>query len=500
MLNKQKSYVDIVKATSIFGGVQFFNILLQVLRSKFIALFLGPTGMGLIGLFTSTTGLISGISSFGLATSAVKDISTAKVSDDESKLVYTTSLVRKLMFFTGILGVLITFIFSQYLSQITFGNKKFTISFLLLSITLLFFQLNNGNLLLLQGFRKLKYLAKANLYGNLISLVFSLPLLYYFKIDGIVPSIIISSLITYYFSSFYEKKLGLKTIKIPFKMVIRQSSNMLKMGFLINLSGLLTLGASYLVRIYVSKSGGVEQVGLYSAGFAIINTYFGLILTAMGTDYYPRLAAISNNNNECKKLINQQAEIAILIMAPILVVFIIFIKPIIFLLYSTQFLAAYNMIIWASLGMFFKTVTWAMGFLLLAKSSSRIYFFSELASNFILLFFNLLGYKYFGLDGLGISFLVSYLVALIQVFILIKYNFNFDFEKDFIKIFTIHLALAILCLLFLLFFSGISLYVLGVVPIFISIIYSLKQLDNRIDLFKKLIQFNPFKNFKYKGK
>lgn len=485
-MKKEKSYIDIVKATSIFGGVQFFNIFLQVIRSKLIAIFLGPLGMGLIGLFTSTTGLISGISGFGLSTSAIKDIASAEASENRNKILFVTSLIRKLMLITGIIGVTITIVFSPILSKLTFSNNLHITSFIYLSITLLFIQLNNSNLLLLQGFRKLKLLAKAGLLGNLFSLFFSLPLLYYFKVNGIVPSIIISSIITFYFSSHYVKKLELRKVKINIRTVYKESSNMLKMGFLINMSSLLTVGASYIVRIFVTKIGGVEQVGLYSAGFAIINTYFGLILTAMGTDYYPRLASISDNNFECKKLINQQAEIAILIIAPILLVFIIFIKPIIYLLYSMQFIAAYNMIIWASLGMFFKTVTWAMGFLLLAKSSSKIFFFSELVSNIILLIFNLLGYKYYGLDGLGISFLVSYVIASIQIFFLIKYNYDFSFEKDFIKIFIIHLFLAISSLIILLFFKGYLFYSFGIFIIIMSIIYSLKELNERIDLFMRI--------------
>ena len=69
---------------------------------------------------------------------------------------------------------------------------------------------------------------------------------------------------------------------------------MLSLGFVISMSGLISLGASYIVRIYISNTGGVDDVGLYNAGFALINTYVGLVFTAMGTDYYPRLAAVAN--------------------------------------------------------------------------------------------------------------------------------------------------------------------------------------------------------------
>ncbi len=44
MSDQQSSYRQIMKATSIFGGVQVFQIIIQIIRSKFVALYLGPMG------------------------------------------------------------------------------------------------------------------------------------------------------------------------------------------------------------------------------------------------------------------------------------------------------------------------------------------------------------------------------------------------------------------------------------------------------------------------
>ena len=111
---------------------------------------------------------------------------------------------------------------------------------------------------------------------------------------------------------------------------------MLKMGLMLSLSGLISTGASYIVRVFISKTGSLDDVGLYNAGFAIIGTYVGLVFTAMSTDYYPRLSGVAHDNDKANLLINQQAEIAILIIAPILTVFIIFINWAVILLYSRE--------------------------------------------------------------------------------------------------------------------------------------------------------------------
>ena len=55
-MEQKSSYRQIVKATSLFGGVQFFQIIISVIRSKFVAILLGPAGMGIVGLLTATTG------------------------------------------------------------------------------------------------------------------------------------------------------------------------------------------------------------------------------------------------------------------------------------------------------------------------------------------------------------------------------------------------------------------------------------------------------------
>jgi len=73
MSEDKSSYRQIMKATSIFGGVQVFQILIGIIRSKFIAALLGPAGMGLAGLLQAGTGMIAGQINFGLSSSAIKE-------------------------------------------------------------------------------------------------------------------------------------------------------------------------------------------------------------------------------------------------------------------------------------------------------------------------------------------------------------------------------------------------------------------------------------------
>lgn len=482
MSEQQSSYRQLMKATSIFGGVQVFNILIVIVRSKIIAVILGPSGMGVYSLFTTTITMIASITNLGLETSAVKELSAAV----ENKKFILAVVIRRLVWVTGFLGAIFTLVFSQWLSNVTFGNQNYTFGFIWLSISLLINQIFMGQSILLRGMRQLKHMAKAGVLGGFLGLVATIPLYYFFETKGIVPSIIITSIITLLVTWYYTKKIDIKPIFVSKKRTFAESKVMIKMGFMLSMSGIITLGTSYLVRIYISNVGGVEQVGFYYAGFAIITTYVGLIFSAMGTDYFPKLSSVANDNKQCTTVINQQTEIAILILAPIILVFLVFSNWAVILLYSSKFSPINDMILWAAMGMFFKTVSWAVAYIFLAKGASKLFFFSELFTNAYILFFNLIGYKYGGLTGLGISFLVSYMFYFLQVYIIANIKYHFKFSNEFFKLFLTHILIAALCFVFVKVMPMLYAYIFGIFLIMFSIFFSYIELDKRLAI-KSLI-------------
>lgn len=485
-LNKEKtSYKQTIKATSIFGGVQLIQILISIIRSKFTALILGPVGMGQVGLFLATTEMISSISSFGLSGSGIKNISAA--DGDQEKVGRIVNIFKRLILVTGILGMLITLLFSSYLSQITFGNKDYAWAFALLSITLLFNQVNTGYLVLLQSARKIRLMAKSTLFGSVLGLLTSVPMYYFLGINGIVPSLIFAAFASLFISRYFVSKLSFKEVEVDFSTFKFISKELVYMGFMIAFNSIIISVFSYFVRIFIKSNGNFEDVGLYNAGFAILNTYVGMIFNAMATDYFPRLSSVSNDTNKSNETINQQAEISIIIIGPIIVIFIVFIKLIIYLLYSKDFFPIQNMILYAAFGMLFKALSWSIAFIFLAKSSSKIFFINELIFNLFMLMSNLLGYYWLGLTGLGIAFLISYFFYALQVFIVSNKLYKYSFSKSLIVIFSGNFLLASISL-FLSYYSMESFvfYLLSSLIIVSSLLFNLYQLDKKIFL-KKFI-------------
>jgi O-antigen/teichoic acid export membrane protein len=469
-----------MKATSVFGGVQFFKILIGIVRSKIIAELLGPAGMGISGLFQSTLGLVAGMTNFGLATSAVKEISTANNVGDISKLNRVVSVFVKLMSLLGGLGMLVTLVGANLFSVLTFGSDAYTWSFIFLSFTLFLNQVSAGQSAILQGLRKTNSMAKSSVWGGLIGLFFSLPLYYFLGVDGIVPGLIVAALATLILNYIYYRKVSVSVLRLSWTEVFREGFGMLRMGFFLSLNTLLVLFSSYIVRIFINTYGSIEDVGLYNAGFAIVSSYVGMIFTAMSLDYFPRLAEVANDPEEASRVVSQQAEMALLLITPIIIFFIMVIKWVIIALYSNEFLQIQSMVVFAASGMLFKAFSWCVSFLFLAKGESKSFFFNELVANVYSLVFNISGYYYFGLVGLGYAFVLSFLLYSIQVAVVTTKVFKLSFSKD-LK------STLLVCLLFLFFsvliglnFSSLVYFTLG--PLFFlgSATYSFLILNRRM--------------------
>jgi len=496
MYKQKKSYGQIMKATSLFGGVQVFNILISVIRSKAIAIIVGPIGFGVIGLFTSALRIIGDFTKIGLDTSAVKEISEQNANPDNSKVAEIISVLENIIWVTGTLGALLTIVFSKVISQLTFGNTDYTYAFVWLSIAILFTQLTKGKTAILQGTRRLKKLASANLISSSISLLISLPLYYFFKIDGIVPALIGTSLITFGIFKFFTKEVDIPRISFTKKELFQKSKAMLLLGATMSVTSMIVALAGFLIQIYIRNTGGLETVGFYSAGFLIVNAYIGMIFSAMSTDYFPRLAAINTDNKKMNVAVNQQADVAILLITPIIVLFLTFAPLIVEILYSSKFNVIIGFVTFGVLGTFFKAVSFSLGYVIIAKGHSKVFITLSVIFNSVFLIIGVVSYNIGGLTGLGIGFLVYYFLHFIVLKGLTKYLYEISLTKSFYKTF---LLCAIICgssFMATLIESPYLRYVLMFLLVVISVYYSLIQFDKKMDLkrFIKSILTKEIKN------
>ena len=85
-MSTERSYAQILKASSIMGGAAGIKMLLGMLQVKFAAVLIGTAGVGLIASFTALQGLISGLAGLGIQSSAVREIAAAVGKGDQDAI------------------------------------------------------------------------------------------------------------------------------------------------------------------------------------------------------------------------------------------------------------------------------------------------------------------------------------------------------------------------------------------------------------------------------
>ena len=372
-------------------------------------------------------------------------------------------------------------ILSPILSKYTFGNYDYCIPFAILSVILLIDQLSAGQKVILQGTRKLKDLAKATALGSTFGLLLSIPFYYWLGISGIVPTLILNSFAALIFSWYFSRRYKIKKVVVDNKTIMMVGKSMLKMGVAMSVSSIMVYLTTYVLIGFIRSQGNVEIVGLYTAGATIMASYTGLVFNAMATDYYPRLAAVNNNNEKCNAIINQQLEIAVLLLVPLLTICITFMPFIVHLLYSKEFDGINVYMVLSSLGMMFKVVSWGIAFEIIAKGNAKLYIINETVANLYSLGNNLIGFMIAGLTGLGISFTVSYMIYSIQVYILAKRRYAFSFSQSFNRLYIPAFTIVAICIFIVLWVKSYS-SIFGSIIVILSFVFSLYLLNKKMDL------------------
>ncbi|WFU51593.1 O-antigen translocase [Sinorhizobium terangae] len=381
--DRGSSYSQILKSTALIGGSSVINVLFSIIRNKAMALLLGPAGLGLIGLYSSIADIAYALAGLGIQASGVRQIAEAVGSGDADRIARTATVLKRTSLVLGLLGALLLAAVAYTVADFTFGGPGYAGGVALLSAAILFRLLSDGQTALIQGMRDIASLARINVLAAFFSTVISIPLIYLFGTSGIVPSLVAAAAATLATSWWYRRQIRLRTPPMPVRQVREETAALLKLGVVFMASGFLTLGAAYAIRLIVMKAEGIAAAGLYQAAWTLGGFYASFVLQAMGTDFYPRLTAVAQDDAECNRLVNEQAQISMLVAGPGLIATLTAAPLVIRLLYSPEFYAAVDMLRWICLGMMLRVIAWPMGFIVLAKGAKKVFFWVEVAATLV---------------------------------------------------------------------------------------------------------------------
>ena len=398
-----------MKSTSLIGGASIISILIGMVRTKFVAVLLGPSGVGLMGMLNGILGMFATLSGMGIGTSGVRAIAEQNGRGNVTELSQVVRSLRRTVWGTGLLGALLIAVLSPWLSKWTFGNNDYTLSIALLGMTILFGNIALGQSCVIRGTRRIADLAKINILGAFNSTLIGIPLYYFFGTRGIVPSLILGSLAALLTSWHFARRVRIESCSADRKTSFKITKDLLKFGFPLMLTGLMSASVFYFIRMILLKRFDLQGIGIYTASFAVSSILIDFVLTAMGADYYPRLAAAANDRSQIKNEVDSQSEIALLLAVPALMLTILFAPAVIWLFYSGNFEPAADILRWSVFGVFGRIVSWPLGFVVLAKGKGKTFFFCELTMHLFHLSALWICTNVWGLVGAGVAFALLYL-------------------------------------------------------------------------------------------
>jgi PST family polysaccharide transporter len=402
------SYRDILRSTTLIGGATVVNVLVGIVRTKAMAMLLGPAGFGLLGVYSSIVELARGIAGLGINASGVRQIAASAASEDDSSLARTVIVLRRLALVLGLLGALSLVVLASPISSLTFGTGARAPAVALLSIAVFLRLIADGQGALIQGMRRISDLARSSILGTLLGTLASVPIVYWMGEEGIVPALAVVAGMSAATSWWYGRKVRVEPRLVTRTALADEALSLLKLGSAFMASGMLTIAAAYLVRLIVLRMDGLEAAGYYQAAWTVGGLYVGFILQAMGADFYPRLVGSIERHDEANRLVNEQTHVGMLLATPGVIATLTFAPWVIGVLYSDRFDAATDMLRWICLGMALRVMTWPMGYVLVAKNRRLLFFAAEAAWTVVNVGLSVACVDAFGATGAGIAFFGSY--------------------------------------------------------------------------------------------
>ena len=396
-------FARILRSSALMGGAQVVVLAAGFVRAKAIAVILGASGVGLVGIFTAFSGNVSSLAGWGLGTSGVRLIAGAPEEEKPAKVV----AVRRMGWTLSLLGLALALILFWPVGSVTFASSQYAIEMAIVACAVPCVIASSAWSAILQASGKIASLAKVQISGALTGLLLGLPAIYLWGTIGIAISIFLAAAVP----AFVLWRAA--NSEYPAGSVASAGSADLRQ--LVSLGGALMVVAwlgqlsAYAVRLAIVRFDGLDGAGYYQAAFAISGSLPGFVFAAMGADFFPRVAA-AKDEAEAGSITEKQIQAGLLLGAPFIVGLLTLGKLSVHLLYANSFDAAIPLLAWMTWGVFVRIIAWPLGFKLLARGSAKAMIAIEGLSAAISAAAAVILLRPYGLIGCAIGFLIGQLL------------------------------------------------------------------------------------------
>ena len=388
------SFARILRSSALMGGAQVVVLATGFVRTKVIAVILGASGVGLIGILNAFSGNVSAFAGWGLGTSGVRLIAGASNQEKPTKI----AAVRRMGFRLSILGLALALLTCWPVGLVTFDSTRYAAEMTIVALAVPCVIASSAWSAVLQASGKVASLAKVQIAGALSGLLIGLPAIYFWGTKGIALSILLASAVpalVLWRAARTDSTAGSAT-SVDLRHLVTLGGALMVVGWLGQLS-------AYLIRFAIIRQEGLEAAGYYQAAFAISGSLPGFVFAAMGADFFPRVAA-AKDETEARSISEYQIQAGLLMGTPLIVVLLSLGGLCVRMLYDEGFAAAEPLLGWMVWGVFVRLLAWPLAFWLLARGSNRTMMIIEGGSALLMTALAVVLLRSFGLVGCAMGF------------------------------------------------------------------------------------------------
>ena len=395
-----------VKAANLNTANISIKIVAGILISKFIAVFIGPEGMALIGNLRNFLSTIQSVAIAGLYDGVVKLI--GKCKESASDLTNTLSTVFYFGFFSSVLLAFLCYYNAEYINGLIFLNNNYTYVVRTMAIVLPFYALNMFVFAIMNGFSKYRILLVINITGQILGLLITLLLIKQENIDGALIAIVItpalSLLITIVGIAFRKNLMSyinITNIKIS---VLKYLSPYMIMALVSSIA----LPVVYiLIRNYLISEIGIKEAGYWTAVTRVSDYYLMFINSLMALYILPRFSEI-NSRQEFRKEVFSFYKTVLPLLALMLCIIYLSRSILVNLLFTEEFRPIEDLFGYQILGDFIRVMSMVIAYQFLAKKMFAHFIIVEVFLFVIMYVSSIYLIDVFGLRGAVMGHCLSY--------------------------------------------------------------------------------------------
>ena len=413
--------MTLIKTSVLTGISTVIKLVSAFVINKVIALYIGPSGLAIVGQLQSFTSIITTFSNGAISSGIVKY--TAEYQDiEEKKKIFSSSIVISLI--CSLIISIFLFGFSDYLSELILKDIQYSSVFIIFGATIFLFALNMVLISILNGQKEIKKYVLVNIAGSIFSLVFTSILIMQLNLMGALYAMVLNQSVMFFVTLAFVIKSSWFKLEYFKQGLDKESLSKLSKYSLMAIVSALTVPVSHLIiREYIGENLGWDSAGYWQGIWYISTMYLMLVTTTLGVYYLPRLSEIQDNKELRKEIFSGYKIIMPIVILASLIIFLLK-EYVILIAFSKDFMPMMELFAWQLIGDVIKIASWLLAYLMLAKAMTKVFIYTEVLFSALFVGLSILFVDKFGLVGITYAYALNYFLYLVTMIFIFRKRFE----------------------------------------------------------------------------